>query len=72
MKTNYEPPINNAPNPETVWLDKQNILQMLPISARTLQRWRSKGILPYHKIDGRILYKLSDIQRTLDNHRQSS
>jgi hypothetical protein len=42
-------------------LDRQDILQMFPISVRTLQYWRTKGVLPYSKIGGKIFYKLSDV-----------
>lgn len=44
-------------------LDNQDVLQMLKISARSLQRYRSSGRLPYYTISGKIYYKLSDIQQ---------
>jgi len=44
-------------------LDNQDILQMLKISARSLQRYRSLGKLPYYTISGKIYYKLSDVQQ---------
>ncbi|OXB07795.1 helix-turn-helix domain-containing protein [Flavobacterium pectinovorum] len=44
-------------------LDNQDILQMLKISARSLQRYRSLGRLPYYTISGKIYYKLSDIHQ---------
>ncbi|WP_325260770.1 helix-turn-helix domain-containing protein [Flavobacterium sp.] len=44
-------------------LDNQDILQMLKISARSLQRYRSSGKLPYYTISGKIYYKLSDIHQ---------
>lgn len=31
----------------------------------TLQDYRNNGILPYTRIGGRILYRASDIERTL-------
>ncbi|RUT70530.1 DNA-binding protein [Flavobacterium cupreum] len=43
------------------FLDNQDVLQMLKISLRSLQRYRSKGRLPYYTISGKIYYKLSDI-----------
>lgn len=60
-------------------LDNQDLLQMLKISQRSLQRYRSSGRLPYYTISGKLYYKLSDvhqfiresfnapIQRTKDN-----
>lgn len=44
-------------------LDNQNLLQMLKISSRSLQRYRSAGKLPYYTISGKLYYKLSDIHR---------
>ncbi len=52
------------------WLDKQDLLQMLHISARTLQNWRSLGLLPFYKITGKIYYKASEVSMMLDRHRQ--
>jgi len=60
-------------------LDNQDLLQMLKISHRSLQRYRSTGKLPYYTISGKLYYKLSDVhqfvresfnvplQRTKDN-----
>lgn len=42
-------------------LDNQDLLQMLNISSRTLQRYRSTGKLPYYTISGKLYYKLSDV-----------
>ncbi|WP_281867932.1 helix-turn-helix domain-containing protein [Flavobacterium sp. GSB-24] len=44
-------------------LDNQDLLQMLKISARSLQRYRSSGRLPYYTISGKIYYKLSDVHQ---------
>ncbi len=44
-------------------LDNQDILQMLKISNRSLQRYRSSGRLPYYTISGKVYYKLSDVHQ---------
>jgi hypothetical protein len=44
-------------------LDNQDLLQMLKISSRSLQRYRSSGKLPYYTISGKIYYKLSDVHQ---------
>src|SRR5690625_5180905 len=44
-------------------LDNQDILQMLKISHRSLQRYRSTGKLPYYTISGKLYYKLSDVHQ---------
>jgi hypothetical protein len=42
-------------------LDNQDLLQMLKISNRSLQRYRSIGKLPYYTISGKLYYKLSNV-----------
>lgn len=42
-------------------LDNQDVLQMLKISTRSLQRYRSSGRLAYYTISGKLYYKLSDV-----------
>ena len=46
-------------------LDNQDILQILKISPRSLQRYRSSGKLPYYTISGKIYYKLSDVHQII-------
>ena len=47
-------------------LDNQDLMFLLKVSPRTLQRYRSKGILPYIKLDdGRCYYKASDVHKLL-------
>lgn len=38
------------------------------ISPRTLQDYRDKGFIPYTQIAGKILYRLSDINRLLQEN----
>ena len=52
--------------PEEIWIDKQDIMQRIHISNRTLQTWRSKGILPYARIGRKIYYKESDFSNLLN------
>lgn len=44
-------------------LDNQDVLQMLKISSRSLQRYRSEGRLAYYTISGKLYYKLSDVHQ---------
>lgn len=46
-----------------VLMDNQDLLQMLKISNRSLQRYRSIGKLPYYTISGKLYYKLSDVHQ---------
>ncbi|GHV00818.1 DNA-binding protein [Bacteroidia bacterium] len=43
-------------------LDNQDLCQLLHVSHRTLQRYRSDGSLPFHKRGQKIYYKLSDVR----------
>jgi predicted site-specific integrase-resolvase len=52
------------------WLDKQDILTRLHISGRTLQRWRTKGIIPFTRIRKKIFYKESDLKKTFEQYRR--
>lgn len=57
---------NNKPSldGERYYTDKELAVK-LKVSRRSLQDYRNNGILPYIQIGGRILYKASDIERTL-------
>ncbi|MEG0915735.1 MAG: helix-turn-helix domain-containing protein [Myroides sp.] len=46
-------------------LDNQDLLLMLKISNRSLQRYRSDGKLPYYSISGKIYYKRSDVEQVI-------
>lgn len=50
------------------FLDNNEVCEMLHISSRTLQDYRDKGLIGFYKIEGKILYKLSDIQAMLEKH----
>ena len=43
-------------------LDNQDVCQMLNISKRTLQRYRSSGELPYQMVYHKTFYKESDVE----------
>lgn len=44
-------------------LDNQDVLQLLKVGQRSLQRYRSNGKLPYYTISGKLYYKHSDVQQ---------
>ena len=49
------------------WMDNQDVMRLLHVSARTLQTLRSNGSLPYAKMRGKIYYKQHDVQRLMEN-----
>lgn len=53
-----------------IHLTGREVCERLFVSPRTLQDYRDKGIIPYTQIAGKILYRLSDINRLLqENYR---
>lgn len=44
-------------------LDNQDVMQLLKVSSRSLQRYRSAGRLPYYTISGKLYYKLTDVHQ---------
>ena len=48
-----------------VWLDSNEVAELLKISTRTLQRLRKDNLISYTMLRGKCLYKLSDIERSL-------
>ena len=46
-------------------LDNQDLCLLLKVSAKTLQRYRKKGILPYLTLDGRCYYRESDVHQLI-------
>lgn len=51
-----------------VFLTGEEVCELLKLSTRTLQEYRSNGTLAYYKIGGKILYKQSDIQAMLERY----
>ena len=48
--------------------DNQDLCEMLRTSKRSLQRYRSIGILPYLMLRRKTYYKESDVQKFLSEH----
>ena len=51
-----------------VYLTGEEVCSQLRLSTRTLQEYRNLGMLPFYKIEGKILYKQSDMQTMLERH----
>ena len=53
-----------------IYLTGREVCEHLFVCPRTLQDYRDRGIIPYTQIAGKILYRLSDINRLLqENYR---
>ena len=55
-----------AQSNDEIWLDSQEVANLLRISTRTLQRLRAENLISYTILRGRCLYKLSEIERGLN------
>ena len=53
-------------NNDEIWLDSQEVASLLRISTRTLQRLRAENLISYVILRGRCLYRLSEIERGLN------
>ena len=51
-----------------LYLTGREVCERLFISPRTLQDYRDKGIIPYTQIAGKILYKLSNLEKLLEEN----
>lgn len=47
------------------YLTDQETADLLKVSRRTLQEFRTNGVLPYFLLGGKVLYRESDIERVL-------
>lgn len=50
------------------FLTNKEVCKLLGLGLRTLQDYRERGHLAYYKIEGKILYKLSDVLQMLENN----
>lgn len=59
---------NEKADNEESWIDSDDVCVMLKISKRTLQRLRSRRMVEYSLIQGKIYYKIKEIRRLLENN----
>lgn len=50
------------------WVDNHDVCKFLNISVRTLQRLRTQKLINYSIIRGKTYYKLSEIERMLNEN----
>jgi hypothetical protein len=53
---------------EDGWVDSYEVCTFLKISGRTLQRLRSSNSISYSQIRGKVFYRISEIQRLLQDN----
>ena len=62
--------IRTAPRPAfhgDYFLTDEELSKLLKVSRRTLQEYRTLGMIPYYLVQGKALYKESDIKKVLDD-----
>ena len=48
------------------WMRAKQLLKLLPISRRTLDRWKAQNRIPFIRAGERtVLFRRSDVERTL-------
>ena len=53
-----------------IYLSGEQVCEMLHISKRTLQQYRDDGLLPFIKLERKILFRESDIIKVLEDNYQ--
>lgn len=67
LMENYRPPMNG----ERYLTDKE-VSEMLKVSRRTLQEYRTARVLPFIIFGGKVLYREYDLQQLLEeNYRKA-
>ena len=50
------------------YLTKVEVAALVRKTTRTVDAWMALGLLPYYKISRTVLFRLSDVQRHLDQN----
>ena len=54
--------------PADGWVDSYEVCTFLKISSKTLQRLRAANAITYSQIRGKNFYRISEIQRLMENN----
>ena len=60
---------SKQPPLQEIWLEKEVVCAYLKISKRTLQRYRSNGVIAYSLVGKKTYYAISEIKRLLEEKR---
>jgi len=58
--------------PDDPFFSNEEFMKLMSISVRTAQLWRDQGLISYSQISGKIYYRMSDIQKLLDDNYHKS
>lgn len=54
------------------FVDNQEFLILMKISKRTAQTWRDEGKISFSQVGNKVYYKLSDVEKLLDEYYNKS
>lgn len=54
--------------PNEIWLDNQEFIQLLKISKRTAQHYRDTGMISFSQVGSKIYYRMNDVEELLKKH----
>ena len=63
--------MNEKFDPEDIFFDNGEFMKLMNISKRTAQEWRNKKIIEFSQVGNKIYYRLSDIQKLLNDNYNS-
>ncbi len=56
--------------PENVIFDNADVLKILKVSRRTLQQWRTDGVIGFSQVGSKLYYTQKDISEFIQRHYQ--
>ncbi len=59
-------------DPQHVFIDNQEFMQLLKISPRTAQNYRDQGLVSYSQVGSKVYYQLSDVYEMLEKHKKEA
>jgi hypothetical protein len=59
---------NKSTDLKSEWMTPIEVGHALGMSAKTLQRLRNCGALPYSRVHGKIYFKRADVEQLLENN----
>jgi len=63
-----EETVREKMKPHQKFFTNEDVCKLFSNSKRTLQNWRDKSIISYHKVNGIIFYSLEDINTFLNSN----
>jgi hypothetical protein len=74
QQENYVPEVNNMDPLITtdILMTTNMLIKALHTCRRSIQNYRDSGKLTFYKVGGKILYRMSDVNKMLDKHKIQS